>query len=518
MPLLNRGPAETAGGRFDLIVVGGGIYGVFLALQAARRGLRSLLLERGDFGEQTSFNSLRIIHGGLRYLQSADLPRYRESVRERKWLLSRFGDLVSPMPCMMPLYGEGLRRKSVMRLALFANDLLSASRNDGVPESSQLPAGKILDAEATLRQCPEIRAEGLSGSAVWYDAALDDSQRLIVELLRWGAGLGATALNYMEVTELQHRQGRVSGVVARDAHTAREHSYQAPVVINAAGPWSAQFARLVGAKDSTLFTPSLAWNLWLDRPAPSACALALTARRRKGPTYFLRPWKGRLLLGTGHAPWHGGIDRPYPSTQQIGQMLDDVNSAAPDLQLTANEIRRVFAGFLPARQAGSATLSVRPAQVDHGAVGGPTGFHSVCGIKFTTAHRVANDTLDKVFGAQSRRADSHCCRPPAVTDWRAGSLAFDDKSAQARYLAVLKQIIAEESVHHLSDLVFRRTDLWENPEALDRLCDDIIALFDWDEQRQNAELDRLSRSGVTLKREEPDDPTAHQAHECKRTN
>ena len=122
-----RDPAAAAGARYDLIVVVGGVHGIMIALEATRRGLRPLPLERADFAGATSHNSLRILHGGLRYLQSLDLGRSLESIRERAWWRGHFPDLVQPLLCLMPLYGAGLRRPASLRLALGLNDLLGAA-------------------------------------------------------------------------------------------------------------------------------------------------------------------------------------------------------------------------------------------------------------------------------------------------------------------------------------------------------------------------------------------------------
>src|SRR5690606_5480760 len=137
--------ADAAGAareRYDLVIVGGGILGACLSLESTQRGLRTLLLERDEFAETTSANSLRILHGGLRYLQSLDLKRFHESVRERRWFLERFPEHTEPLPCLMPLYGRGLKRAGVLRLALAANDLLSARRNRGVRADRALPDGE----------------------------------------------------------------------------------------------------------------------------------------------------------------------------------------------------------------------------------------------------------------------------------------------------------------------------------------------------------------------------------------
>ena len=129
-----REPLDAVKKKYDLIIIGGGIYGTMLSLEASRRGLLSLLLERDDFGQHTSFNSLRIIHGGLRYLQSLDLHRFRESVSERKWFLKTFPHLIKTLPCLMPLYGNGLYHPFVLRTALLMNDILSYNRNRTLPE------------------------------------------------------------------------------------------------------------------------------------------------------------------------------------------------------------------------------------------------------------------------------------------------------------------------------------------------------------------------------------------------
>lgn len=137
--MIQRDPVAVDRSSYDLVIVGGGVYGIALALEAARRRLGVLLVERRDFGGETSWNSLHIIHGGLRSLQSMDLHRFREMVAERRWWLQQFPDLVEPVPCLMPLYGRGLRRPSVLRSALLVTDLLSRNRNRGVRFDRFLP-------------------------------------------------------------------------------------------------------------------------------------------------------------------------------------------------------------------------------------------------------------------------------------------------------------------------------------------------------------------------------------------
>jgi len=161
---IERAPGRAAERRYDLIVIGGGIHGVALCLEARLRGYRTLLLEKADFGNATSWSSLRIIHGGLRYLQSLDLPRFFQSVAERRWFLRHFPDLVRPLPCLMPLYGRGLRKPAVLRLALALNDGFSFGRNTGVAEQARLPGGRVLDASETAALFPHATGKACAGA------------------------------------------------------------------------------------------------------------------------------------------------------------------------------------------------------------------------------------------------------------------------------------------------------------------------------------------------------------------
>ena len=160
---IERAIARAQAIDHDLIVVGGGIYGIALTLEAARRGLKPLLIERDDFGGATSWANLRILHGGLRYLQSLDLARFYELVGERSWFLRHFPDLVRPLPCLMPLYGRGLKRPAVFRAALALNDVLSLRRNRGVAPAIRLPNGRAVSAAETAALFPAVERHGLQG-------------------------------------------------------------------------------------------------------------------------------------------------------------------------------------------------------------------------------------------------------------------------------------------------------------------------------------------------------------------
>ncbi len=493
---IRRDPRGAASSSYDLVVVGGGIYGAMAALEAARRGLSALLLERSDFGGATTWNSLRIVHGGLRYLQGLDLRRFRESVGERSWLLRRFPDLVEPLPCLMPLYrparGGRLRRRSAFRLALRANELLAGREALGDRKERLLPRGRLLGVRETLARFPGADPSGLRGAALWYDAVARDSQRLMVEILRWAAQCGACLLNYAEAEELLVEEGKVTGIAACDRVSGERFEVRARWVLNCAGPWSRQLSRRFDRDLPELFRPVLAFNLLLDLEPPSDAALAVAAPApRNAQTWFLLPWHGRVLAGTFYVPQggqsgQGGSKEPDfgkdgPGEAEVAAFLGELDAALPGRGVRQAPVLRVHWGWLPAEAEGSATPSSRPVVHHHGRHGGPEGLVSVSGVKLTTARAVAHQALAPLFQRQGRplpEPDRRTGRPPAdppIPLERFVRLAERDRVAAHDYL---RSLIERQSVVQLEDLLLRRTDWGARPEqaaVAEALCQSLLA-------------------------------------------
>ena len=253
-----RDPESASKRSYDLIIIGGGIYGVMLAYEASKRRLKTLLLEKNDFGGATSFNCLRILHGGFRYLQNMDFYRFRESVIERKWFLKNFSGLIKPLPCLMPLYGDGLRRPSVLRVAACINDILSFKRNNGVGDENHLPGSKVIGPEETKQVFPDVDDSGLKGGVVWYDAFMPDPQIVLMEILKKSCNHGCNALNYVEAQKVIKINNHVSGIIALDTENDQTYEYNSNVIINAAGPWCRKLAADFDKDFPKLFVSSLA--------------------------------------------------------------------------------------------------------------------------------------------------------------------------------------------------------------------------------------------------------------------
>jgi len=482
-----RDPAAAARARYDLIVVGGGVYGILLALEATRRRLRPLLLERADFAGATSHNSLRILHGGLRYLQSLDLGRSLESIRERAWWRTRFPELVQPLPCLMPLYGDGLRRPAALRPALLLNDLLGRWQAPAAPSE----AGRVVDAATARRLCPALDPSGLLGGAIWHDAVATCAPRLMIEALRWACAHGAHALNYLEATGLLADDGRLAGVIGRDHETGATHSLRATTVINAAGPSAAAFAALAGADAPRLFRPALAWNVVFRRPPPADHALAIRARREGAQTYFLLPQGQLTVAGTGYAPWHGEAAGLRLPEALLERFVAELNEACPGLALSTGEAVRTYVGLLPARAAGTAELTDRAVIVDHRQAGGPAGLFSVSGVKLTTAHALAERVIGRAFPDARPLPPDAFGRPPALA-LPPEHLLLDPQAADpAPWRDSLRRAVDEEAALHLDDLLLRRTGFGDDPDQVLAVAPAACRLLGWDGERARAERTRL---------------------------
>lgn len=487
-----REPEKLTSEKFDLIVIGGGIYGVMISLISAQRGLKALLLEKDDFGGATSYNHLRIIHGGLRYLQKLDLHRFFESVSERRWFFQKFPEYIDPLACLMPLYGKGVYRPSIFRGALLLNDLLSINRNKGVDMKRRLENGRVVGPKEVEKMFPGVDKEGLKGGAVWYDGSAPDTQRVLIEILKWADSLSSSSLNYMEASELIKDEKSVIGVKAFDRIKRRYFNFHSDKVINAAGPWCRELSEAFDKDNEDLFKPSMAYNVLFDVEAPSGHALAVSPKKENGQTYFLRPWKGRLLAGTIHEKWSGIEKNPFPSEESINNFIDDLNMTISELNLTKENILHIYSGLLPAREEGTNKLAVREEIFDHSENGGPKGLFTVSGVKFTTARLVAEKVIDKVYPDKNEKV--YHLEPENNPDPNLGVFGFNwtpDNGNEEKMMNSLKKIIETESVQHLDDLIFRRTTLGDNLVNAVKIAPKLCGLFEWDDKKCLEEVERV---------------------------
>ncbi len=486
-----RQMSEYTNKNYDLIIVGGGIYGIMLALEGTRRKLKTLLLEKNDFCGNTSLNHLRTVHGGLRYLQSADLPRFFESVKERKWFLKNFPEYVNTMSCLMPLYGKGLHRNPILKIALLLNDILSITKNIDVSKKNKLPFGNIISKKKIQETFPTIDMDGLTGVAQWFDASLPEHQRLYIKILKKVEELGSTNLNYIKVTGLKKNEenNEIEGVFAEDIIANKKIEFNAPIIINAAGPDSRDISSIFDKDYPELFKKRLLlWNILFDRESLSKSALALNPIKGGGHTYFSHPLKNRFMVGTGEIIVEKDKDELKVPAAEMKKVIDDLNRAVPGLDLTNKDILRVYSGVLPASQ--NDKLSKREAIIDHSKDGGPKGLYSLAGIKFTTARLVSEKIIKKIFPNKD-------LIPYEKIFQKTGNdyifFAYDWTPETDNDLKQIEKIIKTESVFHLSDLILRRTSLGDNPKRAMSILPKLKPLFGFNDEEWQNEIELLKK-------------------------
>jgi glycerol-3-phosphate dehydrogenase len=492
--MIDRNHNRTADNHYDLIIIGGGVYGIALSLVASQMGLRNLLLEKQDFGWATSYNSLRTIHGGLRYLQKMDLPRFFESVNERHWFLQEFPGLVTPLPCLMPLYGNGAFRPSVFRVALGINDMLTRNRNQCVRPEQYLENGQVISPAEVIRLFPKVDAYDLKGGAIWHDGGMPSCQLVVMEMLKRACNGGSTALNYTEVDRLLLDNRQVKGVHCTDLESGKDYEFMADKVVNAAGPWCRSLAASFDCDDPELFRYSIAWNVLLNKRALSTHSLAVKPKKPDARMYFIHGWHGLITGGTVHSPWHGITDIPMPDSGEIKTYLENLNLAVPGLNARPKDIAQIYSGLLPVNEQGGNRISTREVMKDHGSNNGPQGLYTLSGVKFTTARKVAEKMLKHIFPGKTPLSATSLRRQQAADLRQLGSIfhykwlpAADNGDWQEKLTAIIR----DQAVLHLDDLIVRRTTIGDNPLRAMQAAEAISRIFPWDDNRRQEELLRL---------------------------
>ncbi|MCI0440880.1 MAG: glycerol-3-phosphate dehydrogenase/oxidase [Chloroflexi bacterium] len=480
----------------DVLVMGGGIYGLFTAWDAAMRGLSVALVEKGDFGGATSFNSLRVIHGGLRYLQTGDIRRMRHSIRERTTFLRIAPYLVRPMPFAIPAYGRGARGKLALSVATKIHDLVGFDRNRFTDGEGYLPASYTLSRQEVLGLFPGLDQNGLTGAAVYYDSQMQSSERLVLAVVRSAAEAGARMANYVEATGFIVEGNQVKGIVARDALAGDSLEIRARLVINCAGPWVDSVLERLGGQPRRKIALSKAFNLLVDRKLTESYAFGFNSglgpRGRR--MFFATPWHGKTLIGTEHLPFDGGPDSSVATEQEIESFVKDINEAYPPAELRREDVLMVYSGLLPMDgvRNGIVQLAKHYALHDHAREDGVDGLISIVGVKFTESRHVAEKAVDLAFRKLGMKPPA-CKTASTPIQCREAPQHLDGNAEQ--FQAEVIHSVRNEMALRLSDVIFRRTALATfglPDEATIRRCASIMATeLGWDARRTEAEIESL---------------------------
>ena len=381
--------------HFDVLVVGGGVTGAGIALDAATRGLRTALVEQRDLSSGTSSRSSKLLHGGLRYLEQYDFGLVREALRERDLHLTRLAPhLARPVSFLFPLTGAAWERAYVgAGIALY--DILGGARN--------MPAHRHLTRSGALHIAPALRGDALHGAIRYYDAQIDDA-RHTMEIGRTAAAYGAAITTSTQVRNFLREGERVVGANVEDRESGESFDVRAQQVINATGVWTDELQELVGrGRISVRASKGVHLVVPKDRIISDSGMILKTATS----VLFIIPWGRHWIIGTTDTDWNLDLAHPAASASDIDYLLEQVNRVLRH-PLTHEDVEGVFAGLRPLLSGESDATSTLSRE--HAVATTAPGLVTIAGGKYTTYRVMAKDAVDLVARTLPGRV------PESVTD------------------------------------------------------------------------------------------------------
>jgi glycerol-3-phosphate dehydrogenase len=399
--------------EFDVVVIGGGITGAGVALDAASRGYSVALVEKADYASGTSSRSSKLVHGGLRYLQNFDLGLVREALLERQLMVNLAPHLVKPLALLIPAFG-GKRPDRLTGVGLNMYSVMTREglrRRRGAEADEWSPERhRTVDAEETCRLLPALAPREPTSAHLFYDCQTDDV-RLVLTVLGEAERFGTVCCNSVEVSGLVEREGRAAGVICRDAVGGGEFELIAHNVINATGVWADRIRpdELHHEAEVPKIRPSRGTHLTVSQEKLPVVAGAIVPAG-SGRSIFVLPWLGRTLIGTTDNDYEGSLDHVPPSESDIEYLLDATNEFFGS-SVTESDITGAYAGVRPLISTGDPKKSVdisRKAELYETS----SGLVTITGGKLTTWRRMAKLAVDRIVEREGREAPCRTAEIP----------------------------------------------------------------------------------------------------------
>ncbi len=514
---------QLAAEKFDILVIGGGITGAGVALDAATRGLNVALVEARDYASGTSSRSSKLFHGGLRYLEQLNFGLVREALHERELMLATIAPhLVKPVYFLYPLTHRVWERPYVAA-GLTMYDVMAGKKSGSWH--------KQLTHTGALKLCPALKPDALVGAVRYYDAQTDDA-RFVLTVIRTAARFGAVVRNSAEVVEFLRAAERVTGARVKDTDTGEEIEIEAEAVINCTGVWTDDIQSLTKGRGRFHVRASKGVHILVPRDRINS-EVGLILRTEKS-VLFVIPWSNHWIVGTTDTDW--SLDKAHPAATRtdIDYILDHVNKVL-SVPLTHDDIEGVYAGLRPLLAGENESTS--QLSREHAVARPLPGLYSIAGGKFTTYRVMAKDAVDAaaqdlprpippsttelvpLVGADGYHAlinqTGHLANEWGIPGWRVehllnryGSLSYevvelaaDDPSllepapgAEEYLRAELRYAATHESAVHLNDILTRRTRIsietaHRGTETAPVAAELVADVLGWDEDAKRAEVE-----------------------------
>ena len=448
---------------WDVVVIGGGATGTGIAVDAASRGLKVVLLEAQDFSAGTSSRSTKLIHGGVRYMKNPrDWGLVREALKERRLLIQNAPHLVHSKPFILPCYKKWEREFYTVGLGIYAAMTYGGY---GIGRTSSLSR------EETMSRLPGVKAEGLMGGVQFYDGQFDDA-RLAVALMRTAHDQGALTLNYMPVTGIEYRGGWIQSVTATDKETGEEFRIRTKMVFNAAGAWVDPIRRMIDPEASTLVQVSRGSHILLDKSFMPGETGMLIPKTRDGRVLFAIPWHDMLLVGTTDVEQREADFDPKVSDEEIDFMIETA-SGYLDKPITRADVKATFAGLRPLfnpQATGSAGGTAKVSR-EHAVLPEFGNMITVTGGKWTAYRKMAEHAMTEAT-LRHLVAPRLCVTKtlPILNDetWDPAALEVEAERSDAaddKVVAYALYCREFEAARTAEDVLFRRLRLGQMNEA-----------------------------------------------------
>ena len=393
--------------NFDLAIIGGGATGAAIAFDAALRGLRVALVDKGDFGGATSAGSTKLLHGGLRYLANGELRLVREGLRERRHWARMAKHLVHPLPFVMPSYSHQKPSRLTLGLGLGLYDWLGFDRNRAVDSMQKMPGYRAMTVAQTLGLIPDLPRQlpaetgdaraRLTAGLLYHDGQMLSPERLCLALIRSAVAAGAVAVNHAEAGAFLIEDNRCVGFEVKDRLSRKRLELRAAMTINAGGPWADY---IMGAADKTPAHKTLVRSKGIHIVTRNLTRGAALAMPIDDTHIFITPYMGMSLLATTDTKFDDAPDKARVTGQDIEALLAKANRALPAAKLTRKDVVYAYVGLRPLvtdmddRPDATYGLSRGSEIYDHAQHGGVHGMISALGGKWTTARRLAEHVVD----------------------------------------------------------------------------------------------------------------------------
>jgi glycerol-3-phosphate dehydrogenase len=459
---------NTATVVWDIIVIGGGATGLGIAMDAAQRGFRTLLLEQSDFAKGTSSRSTKLVHGGVRYLAQGDVGLVKEALHERGLLLANAPHLAHDQEFIIPYYKWW--QGPFYGIGLKIYDLLSGRLSLG--------PSRVIGREAVIRALPVIRRDQLKGGIVYHDGQFDDA-RLAVNIAQTAAEKGAVLLNYFKVTGLQKDgAGKINGVTAADVETGETYALKAKAVINATGVFADDVLQMDEPGAKPTIRPSQGVHLVLDASFLNSTSALMIPKTADGRVLFALPWHEKVLIGTTDTPLNTHSLEPQALDAEISFILQTAGSYLLKVPTRA-DVLSVYAGLRPLAAPQKDTDSTKEISRSHKIIIADSGLITITGGKWTTFRKMAEETVDAAI-TTGRLAAIACATEGlhihGYTKTPAATAPLDVYGSDAEHITRLMnaQPALKEQLHPRLPYVKAQV-IWAVQEEMARTVDDVLS-------------------------------------------